>query len=223
MVPAADCRRFGQCFSRQKINSINISNKTLSLRIQTVHRYLFSFALFCAATNAVPSVFENSINVTFPDKVGALTFGDKKEFPKKELGVNIRYQGNGPVVGSIYIYNAGLSDIPTGVGSPIIHKHFAQVIGEVKQLAAMGQVKAVNLAGAGSTISSFKGCGPQFMWRAYELDMGDKVLSSYTYLTGLNNNFVKLRMSHLKTDAQGKREVEQFVEEIRKVLGSCKD
>ncbi|MFZ6734469.1 hypothetical protein ACO0LG_21235 [Undibacterium sp. Ji42W] len=188
-----------------------------------MYRYLFSFALFCAATNAVASVYENSINVTFPDKVATLTFSEKKEFPKKELGVNIRYQSSGPVIGSIYIYNAGLGQIPTGVGSPIVHKHFAQVIDEVKQLAAMGQVKAVNMAVGGSTISSLKGCGPQFMWRAYELDMGDKVLSSYTYLTGLNNNFVKLRMSHLKTDVQGKRDVEQFVEGIRKVLGNCKD
>ncbi|MFZ6743870.1 hypothetical protein ACO0LC_11630 [Undibacterium sp. JH2W] len=187
-----------------------------------MHRYLFSFALFCIAGNAVASVHENSVNITFPDKVATLTFSEKKEFPKKELGVNIRYLGSGPVVGSIYIYNSGLSQIPTGVGSPIIHQHFIQVINEVKQLATTGQVKAVNLAG-GSTISNFKGCGPQFMWRAYELDMGDKVLSSYTYLTGLNNNFVKLRLSHLKGDTQGKRELEQFVEELRKLLGNCKD
>ena len=39
-----------------------------------MYRCLFSFAFFCAATNAVASVYENSINVTFPDKVATLAF-----------------------------------------------------------------------------------------------------------------------------------------------------
>ena len=188
-----------------------------------MRRYLLSLALFCTVSCAIAGVYESAIGVTFPDKVAGLTFSDRKEFPKKELGVNIRYQRSGPVIGSIYIYNAGLSQIPNGVGSPIVHKHFAQIIDEVKQLETTGQAKAVNLGTGGARISSYKGCGPQFMWRAYEMQVAESTLTSYSYLTAINNNFVKLRISHLRGDEQGKREADQFVEEIRKVLGNCKE
>jgi hypothetical protein len=189
-----------------------------------MHIRLFALALLCVATFAQGATHENSIDVLFPDEVGGLTYVGRKEFPQKELGVSLAYHGNigGLIRGSVYIYNAGLSSIPAGVDSPVVRSHFTQVISDVKQMERGGA--KVNLAGGTEQTTKYDGCGPQFIWRAYEMDLEgvDGTLASYTYLTALKNNFVKLRISHLKSDPQGRKNTEKFVQEIRKVLGRCK-
>jgi hypothetical protein len=154
--------------------------------------------------------------------VAGLAFAGRNEFPQKELGVNIAYQRSGPVRGSVYVYNGGLKSIPSGTEAPIVRKHFAQVIGEVKQMETMGKARAVTLSATGEQTTSYPGCGPQFIWRAYEMELSEGTLTSYTYLTALKNNFVKLRVSYRKGDTQGSQTAEQFVEQIRRVLGGCK-
>jgi hypothetical protein len=187
------------------------------MRIQVV-----ALVLLCVATQGQCATYEPSIGVTFPDTVAGLPIGKRVEFPQKALGVNIGYQRSGSATrGSVYIYNSGLFSIPSGVDSPIVRTHFTQVIAEVMQLPKSGQARAVNLIGDGEQTTTYQGCGPQFIWRAYALDLGDLKLTSYTYLTAMKNNFVKLRVSHFQNDEQGKRETDQFVQEIRKVLGTC--
>ena len=69
-----------------------------------------------------------------------------------------------------------------------------------------------------STISAFPGCGPQFMWRSDGIEMNGQVMISRTYLTGFNNRFVKLRVTHPRG---GDAEAEQFVQDVRRLLGKC--
>jgi len=182
---------------------------------------LLAFLLFGFASLGYAGTYEGSIDVSFPDELAGLTFSERTEFPQKELGVRIGYQGSGPVLGSVYIYNAGSNSIPAGTAAPIVRKHFAQVIAEVKQLERAGQARAVNLSETANQITTYNGCGPQFLWRAYEIDFPEATLASYTYLTAMKNQFVKLRVSHRKGDVQGARDAERFVQQIRKVLGGC--
>ncbi len=183
---------------------------------------ILALVLSSAASLVSGATYESSIEVTFPDEVAGLPFVGRKEFPVKELGVNLAYQREGPVRGSVYVYNGGLRSIPSGADSPIVRKHFAQVIGEVKQMEALGKARAVRLSPAGEQTTAYAGCGPQFIWQAYEMELPEGTLNSFTYLTAMKNNFVKLRVSYPKGDAQGGRDAERFVQDIRRVLGACK-
>lgn len=167
---------------------------------------------------------EPSIDVNFPDEVGKLRLKEKKEFPQKALGVNYAYERPQRLVrGSVFIYTGGLAAIPPGISSPVVQKHFDQVIREVKLLEALGQVKSVTLSPEPNQTTQYPGCGPQFLWRSYAMDLdGKTTLSAYTYLTAINNNFVKLRVTLKPETPQDQRDAEEFVLEMRKVLGRCK-
>ncbi|WP_431264043.1 hypothetical protein ACQ859_30020 [Roseateles chitinivorans] len=178
--------------------------------------------LAVAVTATHATTFEPALGVTLPDEVAGLSFAGKKEFPQKELGVNYAWQRNGPTRGSVFIYTAGAKAIPDGTEAPIVRRHFDQVIGEVQQMATIGRARSVTLSGSSEQVTHYSGCGPQFIWRGYEIVLDEGSLTSYTYVTGLKNNFVKLRISHLKGDAQAAKDTERFVQEIRKVLGGCK-
>lgn len=183
----------------------------------------FILSLLCFANLAAAATRESSIDVSFPDEIAGFTLDSRHEFPQQALGVNLAYLKAGPVRGSIFIYNAGLSSIPSGTEAPVIRKHFAQVISEVKQMEKIGKARSVNLSVGSEQTSNFSGCGPQFIWQTYEIDLaeGAGLLSSYTYLTAMKNNFVKLRISFPKGASQSQRDAEQFVQQIRKTLGSC--
>jgi len=167
--------------------------------------------------------YDKSIHVQFPDQIGNLRFTEKKEFPQKALGVNYGYQRpNGLVRGAVFIYSGGLGAIPEGTGSVAVQKHFDQVIGEVKSLEAVGQAKSVTLSPEPAQTTKYPGCGPQFIWRSYVIDLdGQTPLKAYTYLTAINNNFVKLRVTFKEETSQEKRDADLFVTEVRKVLGRC--
>ncbi|MGM9485515.1 hypothetical protein ACS5PN_30280 [Roseateles sp. NT4] len=184
-------------------------------------RFLAS-GLAVLALSANAATHEASIAVDFPDEVAGLAFAGRTEFPRKELGVNIGYQRSGLARGSVYIYNGGVKTIPTGAEAPAVRQHFAEVIQEVQQLQAAGKAR-ISLHGSAAQTTTYAGCGPQFLWRGYDMELEDgTALTSYTYLTGLKNQYVKLRVSHQRGDDQGAKAAERFVQEIRKVVGGCR-
>ncbi|RQP21417.1 hypothetical protein [Piscinibacter terrae] len=166
--------------------------------------------------------YENAIEVQFPDKIADFTYGERHEFPQRGLGVNLRYSMDGPVVGSIYIYNGGLGNIPSGVDAAVVRRHFAQVISEVKQMEALGKVRAVKFNRGSEAVTAYAGCGPQFIWQGYEMELDEaNAMSSFTYLTAYRNNFIKLRISYPRGLDKGDQQVERFVRGLRQVLGGC--
>jgi hypothetical protein len=164
---------------------------------------------------------EKSIDVLFPDEIAGLAFVGRKEFPQKELGVNLAYE-QGLLRGSIFIYTGGLSAIPDGANNDKVRKHFEQVIGEVKQLETLGKVKAISFKDDRAQVTTPTGCGPQFLWREYEMTISEELkLVSYTYLAGVRDNFVKLRISYKTGSPHGKQDVERFVAQLRRIVGKC--
>ncbi|MES2944858.1 MAG: hypothetical protein V4772_18480 [Pseudomonadota bacterium] len=178
----------------------------------------------CLSGLAFCAEYDQSIEVQFPDKIGNLRFKSKNEFPQKGLGVSYGYERPRIFVrGAVFIYTGGLTSIPAGAESAVVQKHFDQVIRDVKSLEALGQAKAVTLSPEPTQITKYPGCGPQFLWRSYMMDLdGQTTLKAYTYLTAINGNFVKLRITLNAETPQDQRDADLFVSEVRKVLGRCK-
>ena len=162
-------------------------------------------------------VREEAIGLDFPERLGDFTLKGRTQFPQASQGASIVYQGK-DVRGAVYVYDAGLASIPTGVGSPVIHKHFQETTAALQHASKEGSAKASVTQVKGSTISAFKGCGPQFMWRSDRIEMDGQSVITRTYLTGYNNRFVKLRVTHPRG---GDQDAEQFVQDVRRLLGKC--
>lgn len=183
---------------------------------------IVSLALLCLSPLAAAAVFEDALGVSFPDKVGGLRLDGRETFPQKALGSATRYRNEGRLLASTYVYTGGLSNIPEGTDSSAVRQHFAQVIDEVKQMEAAGHARRVTIPPAPGQVTQLPGCGPQFIWRTFEMDLDGNQLVSNTYLTVVRNNFVKLRISYPKADAaDGRQSADRFIEGIRKVVGRC--
>jgi hypothetical protein len=163
-------------------------------------------------------VHESSIGVTFPDRLGDFALKGRTQFPKAADGATIVYESEG-VRGAIYVYDAGVKEIPNGVGSPVIHKHFRETEMALKRASTEGPVKATVRTVKTSTISAFPGCGPQFVWRSDAIAMEGHEMVSRTYLAGYHGRFVKLRVTQVARD--GDAQADAFVQGVRKLLGHC--
>ncbi len=185
------------------------------------HLTLFlALSVFYSLLAAAP--FDASIGVSLPDEIAGLPFKEHKAFPQKELGVNYAWQ-NASLRGSLYVYSGGEKNIPSGHENEVVKRHFAKVLEEAKAMEKLGKVRAVIMPSGMQQTTQYPGCGPQFVWSAFEMDMTGQVMASSTYLTAINGNFVKLRVHYPKGDEQGHKTALLFVEKIRKVLGKCTD
>jgi len=185
-------------------------------------RVLNLAALLLATTLASAGSLEKSIDAAFPDEIAGLKLNKRTEFPEKPLGVNLSYLRPGPLIGSIYIYNAGMASIPSGTDGQAVRTHFGQVIGEMKQWEKQGgKVFPLDGQPASASVTKYEGCGPQFIWKTYEMQLPENTLHSSTYLTGVKNHFVKLRITYPKADPTAKSDAEKFVRQVRQIVGGC--
>jgi hypothetical protein len=173
-------------------------------------------AFLCASAFAA-GVREPAIGLDFPDNLGGLALKGRTQFPRPGEGANIAYEGEG-VRGAVYVYNAGLTEIPAGVGSPKIHMHFLETTAALQRAGAEGPGGARVTPMKSRTISAFPGCGPQFLWRSDAVEMNGQRVITRTYLTGYANHFVKLRVTHPPKDDTA---AERFVQDVRRLLGKC--
>ena len=183
-------------------------------------------ALSCAS--ARPAIVEDAIGVTFPDRIGKMALEGRKPFDDRRLGAVIRYNesgrgmSEGGLTVGIYVYDGGLSHVSDDLDSRQVRANFREVVSEVKMMEQMHKVLAVRLPSDGERKTSLAGCGPQFLWERYEMDLDrETTLSSATYMTVMKNNFVKLRVSYRKGDAASAAIAEDFVAGLHKVLGGC--
>jgi hypothetical protein len=180
--------------------------------------------LFCALCGiATAATYEKSIDVIFPEEIAHLTFSGRSVFQQKELGVNLSWQRSGPVRATAYIYNGGATDIPAELDSFAVKNHFARLLNEAAKLEKLGKVRALGPTPEQEQISHFEGCGPQFLWREFEMVVPEGSATSSLWLTTVKGQFVKLRLQYPKGDEKGQQDTKLFVAQIRKLLGNCKD
>lgn len=170
------------------------------------------------AANAAP-VEDEALKIRFPERVAGLTLSGRTVFPDKGAGSVIAYESAG-LRGAVYVYDGGIANIPTGAASPVLSRHFLETTGALGAAVKERNESAPVPIGS-ATISSFQGCGPQFMWRAFRIRVGDASATTRTYLTAMHGRFVKLRVSFADSSAGGRQAADDFVQEIRRVLGQC--
>lgn len=198
-------------------------SRLLLIRDTYMHKLILSLLLFCCVGGVSAGVHNEAINIHFPDQLAGFKFAENSSFPVKELGDYIAYRRSDPILASIYIYTAGISPIPASIDSQVVQQHFSKIIAEAKGMEVSGQARAVNLTTGFQQNTHYFSCGPQFIRREFEFENAAGTHTSYTYLTTMKNNFVKLRISHQKADAKARGAVEAFIADVRKLLGNCKD
>jgi hypothetical protein len=152
--------------------------------------------LIVPAVLAVPAAVAGTVkllpsNLEMPDRIGPLVYdGKPNTWPDKRLGTAYEFHAAGMKL-DVYVYDAGITDIPDGASSQSVCAEFEQAKMGVMQGGYRDLVlKREQLARMGTAQE------PPFAREAvYEAVMQDVPIVSYVWITGASGNFIKLRFS----------------------------
>jgi hypothetical protein len=152
-----------------------------------------------AASDTSKPFVEPATGTTFPPTLGKWKRGQDRDYGPG-WGVSIAYHSPPPggVTASIFIYNLGLKDIPTGPSSQVVKDAFAETKREVDEAMQQRGGSARQLAEGeallGATPDSLKALRVSF---AIVYKDGYEETSD-AYLTGYKNQLLKLRLTYPK-------------------------
>ncbi len=127
-----------------------------------------------------------------PARLGPLVYvGKPASFDDPRLGKGYNYDADGARL-SIYVYDAGIADIPDGADSIPVCEQFEEAKQIVRQSpsyknAALGAEQLARLSPPEDA--------PLAREAAFELDRGERHAVSYVWITGAAKHFVKLRFT----------------------------
>ena len=173
---------------------------------------LFAFGAPAAAQAPVsPGDAPVFYDLRFPDAVAGFTRGQVIDFEKDQpgLGYDVKYSGRGWII-DVFIYDAGLKDIPDSPLSDLVRRQFIQARGDIIR----GRQRNPN-----DTIEekeTFQISTPdktvRFVCGSFLIASDGRQLDSYLCLTAWKGKFVKYRLTTLHRDGAGAGAVaERFV------------
>ncbi|HEV2542218.1 MAG TPA: hypothetical protein VGU70_05590 [Methylobacterium sp.] len=163
-----------------------------------------------AALLAVQPAAARGPGFDFPAEVAGFTRGPRTDYEARApgLGYSVVYT-NGRWKADIYVYDAGVANIPDGAPSPAVAGQLAQAADDVKAAVAQGIYRdskdrgPVRLPGEASA---------RLTCRTFTIDhpaLGPT--ESLLCLTGLRGQFVKFRLSGPAAKRPPKEEAERFI------------
>ncbi|AWI90395.1 hypothetical protein C0214_20470 [Methylobacterium sp. DM1] len=146
----------------------------------------------------------------FPAEVAGFTRGPRTDYEARApgLGYSVVYT-NGRWKADIYVYDAGVANIPDGASSPAVAGQLAQAAGDVSTAVAQGIYRGSEDRGPVRVLGE---AGARLTCRAFTIDhpaLGPT--ESLLCLTGLRGQFVKFRLSGPAAKQAPKAEAERFI------------
>jgi hypothetical protein len=141
------------------------------------------------------------LTLPFPDVKGWHRTEPRK-FPQEEAGYSLGYNSADGVVVTVYVYNRGLAQIPSGVASEAVRQEFQKTKDALYEVEKLGIYKAVREEQSGEAkLGGEKGTTrtlhARFRMKVKEQDVGTEVR-----LFAYRNHFIKLRATW-SADRQG--------------------
>ncbi|KQQ13390.1 hypothetical protein ASF53_14350 [Methylobacterium sp. Leaf123] len=174
-------------------------------------RRLVQAVLFAAAgLLLIVSATARGPDFDFPAEVAGFSRGPRTDYEARApgLGYSVVYT-NERWKADVYVYDAGVANIPDGPSSPAVTGQLAQAASDVRTAVAQGIYRGSEDRGAVRLPGE---AGAKFTCRAFAIDhpaLGPT--ESLLCLTGLRGQFVKFRLSGPTAKQAPKAEAEQFM------------
>jgi len=153
-------------------------------------------------------------SLEMPTHVGPLYYqGEPKSWPDKRMGTAYSFGAPGLKL-DVYIYDAGITDIPDGPDSQAVCEQFEQAKYDIQRAGYRDIVlKREQLARMGPNQDP-----PLSREAVYEAVINDTPTVSYLWITGVSRNFVKLRFS---ASAQYRDELDEARRVVLTTMGDA--
>lgn len=124
---------------------------------------------------------------SLPQQVGLLLYQEVIIFDDERLGVQIRYGLPTGVKADIYLYDLGLTDIPSDIEAPIVQEYFKGACGDVFAAAKRGILLDLEIKTSQYLYLPRNTPKPMYLWASF----------SYRQAPGPSTAFEGMRCSHL--------------------------
>lgn len=146
----------------------------------------------------------------FPAEVAGFARGPRTDYEARApgLGYSVVYT-NGRWKADVYVYAAGVANIPDGPSSPVVIGQLAQAAGDVRTAVAQGIYRGSEDRGGVRVPGE---AGARLTCRAFAIDhaaLGPT--ESLLCITGLRGQFVKFRLSGPSAKRPPQEEAERFM------------
>ncbi|MBW1643973.1 MAG: hypothetical protein JRJ76_14160 [Deltaproteobacteria bacterium] len=164
--------------------------------------------------------FHFASGIEFPKKLAEMEMKCvfNYELTTPGLGIDVKY-GTLNIWTDIFIYNLGFDKIPDGIESDIIRKHFEGVIGDIYKAYEQGIYDAVVKLAENEETHGTIAKKIDFLSAYLITSKSGEKNFSHIYLSGYNNNFIKIRFSYYEDmEDKGPEVLLVLLDEIIQIL-----
>lgn len=188
------------------------------MRIRQIVRSTIAVLFFVLPVqlHAQPAYKHPQTGYLFPVHLGSTEFkefirGEIHQYPDKGLGTSVSYKNDdAQCFADFYLYNLGLSRIPDGVESDIVHYNLSESESNIFEYERRGVYQNVRRITPPGLVTHLGPRTHPFMTSVFEFVAGEERRVSWLFVTGTRQHVLKLRytchVSHLKLgkDALGR-------------------
>ncbi len=133
-----------------------------------------------------------------------------------ELGVSYGYKAASGVTATVYIYNWGLAEIPTGIESQPLKKLHAQTVSEILQFGARRGMAFEHTLKTSISVPTRSG-KKNALVDAFVAKDGKGQTDTFLWLWAASNNFFKIRLTASPEDVFDRKEIASFAAEVIRI------
>lgn len=179
--------------------------------------YFVAGILLSAIAFAEPAQNPESM-ISLPDTIAGFQRISFKDYRKEKpgLGVSYGYRAASGLTATVYIYNLGLTEIPSGIESQALKKLHVQTVSEIMQLGATRGMAFEHTLKASIAVPTKQG-KKYALVDAFMAKDGKGQTDTFLWLWAAKNNFFKIRLTANPHDAFDKKEVSSFSTEVIRI------
>lgn len=159
---------------------------------------------------------DDTINVTFPEKVGIFALMGDEKFDDARLGYSIAYSSYLAEI-TIYVFDGGVKGIKNGIKGRFVQLFFDKAVADIRTYESYGIYLSVKKT-AGKELFS-KDTKNYFLVESFEYDIKSEEnntfdsVKSYLFCRGISGKILKIRVTGQK-DIHFEKQVEEFLSKL---------
>ena len=157
-------------------------------------RFVMDFENLGDNVQGYPEYRHRKTGIVFVD-VDGFKREDVHRYDKAALGYSVEYNSEAGVRITIYVYDFGLKEIPTGPFSPIIRQQSLRARGDIYRAKEKGSYQDVKDMWSGIVMLGDNERAPLIRKLSFTLRRDDQDHRSELYLTGFKKHFLKIRVT----------------------------
>lgn len=169
-------------------------------------------------------IVHQATGIVFPDEIAGFSRSGVKDYESERagLGFSYAYKTTTGVAGTIYVYTAGLSSVPTAIDHPVMGQLRNQTISEIEQFAR-SRNEAVRPGQKGTLKVSTDSGEVTVLFDSFIVSSPSGARNTFVWLWSSRGHFLKIRVTREPTGVLDAKQLREFYETVVRLAASPRD